>query len=107
MSLFGSLTTAITGLNAQSRALGHISDNVANSQTIGFKRVDTNFVSYLTQSSNSAHSPVDRRDVSPVYRRSVGSLPQSVRCTSRVARSIRNDLASGRFARRRLRMPKP
>ena len=45
MSLFGSLTAAISGLTAQSKALGDISDNVANSQTIGYKRVDTNFVS--------------------------------------------------------------
>ncbi|WP_149536007.1 flagellar hook protein FlgE [Siccirubricoccus phaeus] len=57
MSLFGSLTAAISGLTAQSRALGHISDNVANSQTVGYKRVDTNFVSYLTSSSASMHLP--------------------------------------------------
>jgi flagellar hook protein FlgE len=57
MSLFGALTTAISGLGSQSRSLGHISDNVANSQTVGFKRIDTNFVSYLTSSSASAHSP--------------------------------------------------
>lgn len=57
MSLFGALTTAISGLSAQSRALGHVSDNVANSQTLGFKRVDTNFVNYLTQSSADSHSP--------------------------------------------------
>jgi len=57
MSLFGALTTAISGLSAQSRSLGHISDNVANSQTVGFKRIDTNFISYLTSSSNAAHSP--------------------------------------------------
>lgn len=57
MSLFGSLTTAISGLTAQSRALGHISDNVANSQTVGFKRTDTNFVSYLTDSTLSVHRP--------------------------------------------------
>jgi len=57
MSLFGALTAAISGLTAQSRALGNISDNVANSQTVGFKRVDTNFVSYLTQSSASLHLP--------------------------------------------------
>lgn len=57
MSLFGSLTTAISGLNAQSAALGHISDNVANSQTIGFKRVDSNFIAYLTQSSGDSHQP--------------------------------------------------
>lgn len=53
MSLFGAMTTAITGLNAQARALGHVSDNVANSQTVGFKRTDTNFVSYLTESTQT------------------------------------------------------
>jgi flagellar hook protein FlgE len=57
MSLFGALSTAISGLTAQSRALGHLSDNVANSQTIGFKRIDTAFVSYLTQSSDESHQP--------------------------------------------------
>ena len=57
MSLFGSMTTAISGLNAQARALGHVSDNVANSQTVGFKRTDTNFVSYLTDSTLSVHRP--------------------------------------------------
>ncbi len=53
MSLFGAMTTAITGLNAQARALGHVSDNVANSQTVGFKRTDTTFISYLTESSQT------------------------------------------------------
>ena len=57
MSLFGSLTTSIGGLTAPSRALGHVSDNVANSQTVGYKRMDTNFVSYLTQSSADTHRP--------------------------------------------------
>ena len=57
MSLFGSLTTAISGLNSQSRAPGNVSDNIANSQTVGFKRVDTNFVSYITQSNETFHSP--------------------------------------------------
>ncbi|HYI84305.1 MAG TPA: flagellar hook protein FlgE [Acetobacteraceae bacterium] len=57
MSLFGSFSTAISGLSSQSRALGHVSDNIANSQTVGFKRVDTNFVSYLSQSDSTMHSP--------------------------------------------------
>ena len=35
MSLYSSMNTALSGMNAQSRALGHISDNVANSQTQG------------------------------------------------------------------------
>jgi flagellar hook protein FlgE len=43
MSLFGAMTTSVAGLRAQSYALENISDNVANSQTVGYKRVDTSF----------------------------------------------------------------
>ena len=57
MSLFGSLTAAISGLTAQSRALGNISDNIANSQSTGYKRVDTNFQSYITASSQTDNRP--------------------------------------------------
>jgi flagellar hook protein FlgE len=57
MSLFGAMNSAISGLNAQSHAFGNISDNVANSQTAGFKRVDTSFISYLTTSSLNANEP--------------------------------------------------
>ncbi len=57
MSLYSSMNTALSGMNAQSRALGHISDNVANSQTIGFKRTDTNFVSYISESNSHVHRP--------------------------------------------------
>jgi flagellar hook protein FlgE len=57
MSLYSSMNTALSGMNAQSRALGHISDNVANSQTVGFKRTDTNFVSYISESNSEAHRP--------------------------------------------------
>lgn len=57
MSLFGSMTTAIGGLTAQARALGHISDNVANSQTVGYKRIDTSFASFITSSSQTQHAP--------------------------------------------------
>lgn len=53
MSLFGSVSTAISGLNAQAASFSNISDNLANSQTIGYKAVATNFTDYLTQSSAS------------------------------------------------------
>jgi flagellar hook protein FlgE len=33
MSLFGALTTGVSGMNAQSRAMGNISENLANTQT--------------------------------------------------------------------------
>jgi flagellar hook protein FlgE len=57
MSLFGAMNTAISGLAAQSTAFGNISDNVANSQTTGFKRTDTAFIDYLTSSDASANTP--------------------------------------------------
>lgn len=57
MSLLGSLNAAVGGMNAQSAFIGNISDNIANSQTVGFKQTDTNFVDYLTESSPSTHSP--------------------------------------------------
>src|SRR6185312_7669452 len=47
MGIYGALSTAVTGLNAQSFALENISGNIANSQTIGFKRVDTSFLDLI------------------------------------------------------------
>lgn len=57
MSLLGAMNSAISGLGAQSHAFGNISDNVANSQTAGFKRVDTSFISLLTTSSLTTNEP--------------------------------------------------
>ena len=57
MSLFGAMNSAISGLTAQSDAFGEISDNVANSQTVGFKRVDTSFVDFLTTSTSTRNDP--------------------------------------------------
>lgn len=57
MSFFGSMTTAITGIRAQSSALGYISDNIANSQTTGFKRTDASFYDIVTASTANFHQP--------------------------------------------------
>ncbi len=57
MSLFGAINTAVSGLTAQSDAFGNISDNVANSQTVGFKEVDTSFSDYITTSTPTANDP--------------------------------------------------
>ena len=57
MSIFGSMTTAVLGLNAQSKALGHISDNIANASTIGYKRVNTAFETLVLQSNQRLHAP--------------------------------------------------
>ncbi|WP_366657505.1 flagellar hook-basal body complex protein [Fodinicurvata sp. EGI_FJ10296] len=57
MSVFSSLNTAVGGLRAQSTALGHISDNIANSTTLGYKRTETNFRDLVTTSNQRLHSP--------------------------------------------------
>ena len=57
MSLFSAINTSISGLSAQSAAFGTISEDVANSQTVGFKRIDTSFVDYLTTSTATENEP--------------------------------------------------
>ena len=49
MGIFGAMLTAVSGLQAQSYALENISGNIANSQTSGYKRVDTSFVDLITE----------------------------------------------------------
>lgn len=51
MSLFGAMYTAVSGLTSESAEFTNISNNVANSQTVGYKGVDTNFHDYLTTST--------------------------------------------------------
>ncbi len=58
MSVFGSLFTAVSGLAAQSQALGMISNNIANQSTVGYKRSDAAFSSLVTNESRSVlYSP--------------------------------------------------
>ena len=58
MSLFGSLFTGVSGLNAQSQATSMISNNIANVNTVGFKRSEASFFSLVTtEGSSSRYSP--------------------------------------------------
>lgn len=50
MGIFGAMTTAITGLRAQSFSLERISDNIANSQTVAYKRSDVSFADFVPDS---------------------------------------------------------
>ena len=51
MGVMNAMLTAVTGLTAQSYALENISGNIANSQTVGFKRVDTSFVDMIPEAA--------------------------------------------------------
>src|SRR4051794_39702732 len=55
MSIFTALVNSVTGLQAQSYALENISDNIANSQTTAYKRVDTSFMDMV------AAAPLNRQ----------------------------------------------
>jgi flagellar hook protein FlgE len=50
MSIFGALYAAVSGLNANSNALGIISDNISNSNTVGYKETGTDFKTLVTAS---------------------------------------------------------
>jgi flagellar hook protein FlgE len=54
MSLSGALSSAISALSAQSQALAVISDNIANSQTTGYKTNSALFESLVTSSSSAS-----------------------------------------------------
>lgn len=82
MSLFAALTVAVGGLNAQSAAIGDISDNISNAQTIGFKRIDTQFQSLVTQSNLTVNDPGGVK-ANPFYQNTIqGNLVQSQNSTS-------------------------
>jgi flagellar hook protein FlgE len=53
MGIFGALTTAVSGMRAQSFALENVSGNIANSQTTAFKRIDTSFVDLIPDNTPS------------------------------------------------------
>ena len=77
MSLFGAMNTAISGLSAQAAAFGNISDNIANSQTVGYKGVQTTFIDYITESGRQVNGP-DSVVTKPHFTNSVqGALSQS------------------------------
>lgn len=54
MSLYGSLFSGVTSLNAQSLALGDISENISNVNTIGFKASTTHFATLVSGGGDSA-----------------------------------------------------
>ena len=51
MSLFGSMRTAASGMNAQASRLATVSDNIANVNTTGYKQASAEFETMLGQAS--------------------------------------------------------
>lgn len=53
MSLFGSMFVGVSGLSAQSQAMSAVSNNIANVNTTGYKKIDVSFGSIVTTETNS------------------------------------------------------
>lgn len=56
MSLFTSMRTAVSGMNAQASRLGTVSDNIANVNTTGYKDALTEFETLLGQQATSEYA---------------------------------------------------
>lgn len=58
MSIYGAMFAGVSGLTAQSNALGMISDNIANVNTIGYKGTAARFSTLVTQAATqTTHTP--------------------------------------------------
>ncbi len=56
MSLFGMMRTGVSGMSAQANRLSTVADNIANSNTTGYKRSDTEFASMLLPSTEGSYN---------------------------------------------------
>ena len=58
MSIFGSMFSGVSGLDAYGQSMGTISDNISNVNTIGYKRTETRFSTLVTTpASANSYSP--------------------------------------------------
>jgi flagellar hook protein FlgE len=102
MSLFGAMNTAISGLASQSAAFSNISDNIANSQTVGYKAVDTSFSDYLTVSNATTNlsgstvaTPQYTNDVQGTITQSTNPLSMAITGEGFFPVSVQNGTAAG------------
>ena len=76
MGIYGALSTAVTGLRAQAFSLENISGNISNSQTTGFKRIDTDFIDLIPDA--------------PQKRQTAGSVLAMSRSTNNIQGDIKS-----------------
>jgi flagellar hook protein FlgE len=56
MGLYGVMRTSVSGMSAQSNKLSTVADNIANVNTVGYKRASTEFSSLVLPSTNGAYN---------------------------------------------------
>ncbi len=82
MSLFGSLYTGVSGLSAQSQSTAMISNNIANVNTVGFKRSEAAFYSLVTTEGRSSRYSPGTVSVNRIQRvNQQGPIQQSISST--------------------------
>jgi flagellar hook-basal body protein len=82
MSLFGSLYTGVSGLSAQSQSTAMISNNIANVNTVGFKRSEAAFYSLVTTEGRSTRYSPGTVSVNRIQRvNQQGPIQQSISST--------------------------
>jgi len=63
IGVFGAMISSVTGLVAQSQALGIIADNISNVNTVGYKTTRSNFSTLVTDISATSYSPGGVRSI--------------------------------------------
>ena len=56
MSVFTAMNAAVSGMRAMGQQMSAISDNLANAQTVGYKKVDMRFQEMVTTSNPNRHN---------------------------------------------------
>ncbi|MFA7415785.1 MAG: flagellar hook protein FlgE [Rhizobium sp.] len=56
MSLYGTMRTGVSGMNAQANRLGTVAENIANSSTVGYKKASVQFSSMILPSTAGAYN---------------------------------------------------
>jgi len=74
MTAFQSLFVGVTGLQAQSNALGVISDNIANVNTVGYKKVGAVFQDMVASDKAATFSPGGAKSTARQFNRTQGSI---------------------------------
>lgn len=56
MSLYGTMRTGVSGMNAQANRLSTVADNIANANTTGYKKASTQFSSLILPTTGGAYN---------------------------------------------------
>jgi flagellar hook protein FlgE len=56
MSLYGTMRTGVSGMNAQANRLSTVADNIANANTTGYKKASTQFSSLILPATGGAYN---------------------------------------------------